>query len=84
MHNIFTITVFAKTVIKAKNIVHITPSITQKTQQLNTQPQGLKLVKLSCLVGSVDKKRHIFPHDLLVANILIIAAHEFLYLTTIL
>ena len=30
----------------------------------------LKLVKLSYLVGSVDQKNKIFPHDLLVANIL--------------
>ena len=65
----FSITISVTTVIKAKNIGHITPSIIQKTRQLNTQSSGLKLVKLSYLVGRGWSKKHIFPHDLLVTNI---------------
>ena len=42
-----------------------------KTQQLNIQSTGLKLVKLSYLVGSVDRN---ISHKLLVANILNTAA----------
>ena len=75
MRNIFFITVSAATVIKAKNIAHITPSINQKTQQLNIQPSRLKLVKLSYLVGSVDRK-NIFPNDFLVPNIFNTATFE--------
>ena len=56
---LFSFTIVAKTVIKAKNIAHITPSIIQKTQKLNIQWSGLKLVKSSYLVGSVDRKTYI-------------------------
>ena len=40
----------------------------------------MKLVKLSYMVGSVDKERCIFPHDLLVAKMLKTAATDFLYI----
>ena len=63
--------------LKPKNIAHQLnkTSITSTSirQQLNIQSSGLKLVKLSYLVGSVDRK-NIFPNDLIVANILITAA----------
>ena len=52
----FSIAIFATKVIKIKNIAHITPSIIRKTQQFNIQSSGLKLVKLSYLVSSVDQK----------------------------
>ena len=40
----------------------------------------MKLVKLSHMVGSVDKEQCIFPDDLLVAKILKTAATDFLYI----
>ena len=50
----FSIIFFSATVVKAKNIAHVTPPTIHKTQELNIQSLVLKLVKLSNLVGSVD------------------------------
>ena len=77
---LFFITISATTVIKAKNIAHIIPSIIQKTHQLNFQSSGLKLVKLSYLARSAGRK-NIFPHDFLVANIVNTAAPELFIFT---
>ena len=74
-------TISATKVIKSKNIAHIKPSIIQKKQQLNILSTRLKLVKLSYLVGSVDRKKQIFPNDLYLANILNTAAPELFIFT---
>ena len=53
---LFSITISAATVIKATNIKNITPPIFHKKPQTNIQSSAQKLVKLSYLVSSVDKK----------------------------
>ena len=65
MHDTFLYHVFCYNINEyrkiVKNIAHITASIIQKTQQLNIQSSGPKLVKLCYLVGSVDR-RDIYFH----------------------
>ena len=46
--------------LKPPNIAHITSSIIHMTQQLNIQLPALKNVKLSYLIGSVDKNNVYF------------------------
>ena len=75
---LISITISATTVVKAKNIALVTPSIIHKTEQVNIQSSELKLVNLSYLVGSVDRN-NVSP-ELLFANILNTAAAElFMY-----
>ena len=76
---LFSITISATTVIKAKNIAHVTLSIINKTQQLNIQSSGLKLVKLSYLVASVALNN--VSQELLAANKWNTAAPEFFTFT---
>ena len=54
------IIISATKAIEAKNIAHVTPSIVQKTQQLNIKSLGLRLVKLFCVVGSFDQNNSNF------------------------
>ena len=71
----FSLTISAKTAIKANNKAHGTLSAIQKTQQLNIHSSGLEPAKLSYLAGGFDQN-NIFPCDLPVANILDNAASE--------
>ena len=62
----FSLTISAKTAIKANNIAHGTLSTIQKTQQLDIHSSGLEPAKLSYLVGGFDQN-NIFSCDLPVA-----------------
>ena len=72
MSSFFSITIYPTTIIKAKNTAHVTPSVIHKTQQLNIQSSGLKLMKLFTWLLVLIKQ--LFPHDLVVTNILNSAA----------